>query len=162
MPLWKGWSAYLDGQKYDVQIEHGRLKGIIVKVNGNEVLTQKTYNASVITIGNHILLIKVEYRLFYYKYDLFIDGYSPYTDTRAAETMAAWKRALIFAAAFIFGFLFGLIGIAVFLIFLPFICLAFTCCSNSRKKKGPEEPRYTATHTGAVDVTTALVPNQTV
>jgi len=25
MPLWKGWSAYLDGQKYTIEIEHGRL-----------------------------------------------------------------------------------------------------------------------------------------
>eukprot|EP00029_Vermamoeba_vermiformis_P012415 TRINITY_DN7233_c0_g1_i1.p1 TRINITY_DN7233_c0_g1~~TRINITY_DN7233_c0_g1_i1.p1 ORF type:complete len:162 (-),score=14.38 TRINITY_DN7233_c0_g1_i1:73-558(-) len=158
MPLWKGWSAYLDGQKYTVEIEHGRLRNISIKVNGNEVLTQKTYAASVITIGDHILIIKVEYRFFFYKYDLFIDGYSPYTNTRATETMAAWKRALILAAAFIFGFLFGLIGIAVFLIFLPFICLGFTCCSNSRKKKGPEEPQYTPTHTGVVDVKTSLIP----
>jgi hypothetical protein len=152
------WHAYLeDGSDMIVEVEHGLLSGMELKLDGDVVQANATALRSSENVLTHELecgavldCIVYSYGVAF-RYDLFIDGHSPYSNNYkrgAGEQQSRYPVGSIIAMSvlvvvgFVLGFLFGLFAIVPLLLAVVLASSVSCCISAARRRRLPAEPRF--------------------
>eukprot|EP01112_Ceratiomyxa_fruticulosa_P014386 TRINITY_DN4113_c0_g1_i1.p1 TRINITY_DN4113_c0_g1~~TRINITY_DN4113_c0_g1_i1.p1 ORF type:complete len:235 (+),score=49.49 TRINITY_DN4113_c0_g1_i1:90-794(+) len=132
---------------HTLEIIHGLSRELIILFDGVEVFHDALLKIGTKTFGGfqagpHFIEVLVKYHGFYFKYDCFINGYSPYTGHPRPPNpipMSTGAKVALVIFAFLFGFFFGFIALGAIFAFGLFAWIG-CLISSSHRKKHPESP----------------------